>query len=519
MPSVRRGVAPSALDRLTMTAPIWMASPPEVHSALLSAGPGPASLSAAAGAWNSLSAEYASAAEGLSAILASVQAGAWEGHGAESYVAAHVPYLAWLAQASVSSGETAARHETAAAAYTAAWAAMPTLVELAANHAIHGVLVATNFFGINAIPIALNEADYVRMWVQAATTMGTYHAVSTSAVASTPRSSPAPQILKSDAQTRSAAAANPLQEIERVLHKIQGIRQDVLQQLLAAVGENWDPASGTINGLPYLDYTNPLTPVYWVTRVLSLGQDGQGVRAFLEELVTNPVAALQSLQGALSPANIGVSLAAHPIIAGIIGSLPLTSAASAAPAAAAAASVAAVAGVAAVPAAATPAAAPVLAPVAAVSHVAPAVGPGPAVATSVSAGAPAAPPPAASGAAAPVPSAPPPAAAQGVFPYMVGGGGPGAGFGSGHTRTATAVSRLKAPERDIAAVAAATAARRRSRRRRQQDAVMRGYADEYTDLDTDIDPGIPPEVVASDRGGGRWGLPGPSRSKPPTRRA
>ncbi|MGO9227215.1 hypothetical protein [Mycobacterium sp.] len=136
----------------------------------------------------------------------------------------------------------------------------------------------------------------------------------------------------------------------------------------------------------------------------------------------------------------------------------------------------------------------------AVSHVAPAVGPGPTVATSVSAGAPAAPPPAASGAAAPVPSAPPPAAAQGVFPYMVGGGGPGPGFGSGHTRTATAVSRLKAPERDIAAVAAATAARRRSRRRRQQDAVMRGYADEYTDLDTDI--------LASDRGGGPMGFAG-----------
>jgi PPE-repeat protein len=99
-------------------------------------------------------------------------------------------YLSWLTTTAEMATQSAAQAGAAASAYLEAFAMTVPPPVIAANRALLGALVATNFLGINTAAIMATEAQYMEMWAQDATAMYGYQAQSAAATTALPQYTP-----------------------------------------------------------------------------------------------------------------------------------------------------------------------------------------------------------------------------------------------------------------------------------------------------------------------------------------
>jgi len=156
------------------------ALPPEVNSARMYAGPGPASMLAASAGWESLAAELQSAASGYRSVISTLTE-EWVGPTSMAMAAAVTPYVSWMTVTAEQCDRAATQATAAAAAYETAFAMTVPPPLIAANRAQLMALIATNLFGQNTPAIMATEAEYSEMWAQDATAMYNYAASSASA--------------------------------------------------------------------------------------------------------------------------------------------------------------------------------------------------------------------------------------------------------------------------------------------------------------------------------------------------
>ncbi|NVN49204.1 PPE family protein [Mycolicibacterium hippocampi] len=192
--------------------PIWGAFPPEINTSRLMAGAGPAPMMQAAAGWEAFAISLETQADELAASLSSL-AQMWQGQGSERAITASMPMVLWLRMLALQAQKRALQASAQATAYSAALTTTPPLPEIELNHVTNATLNATNFLGVNTVPIAVNEADYVRMWDQAAAVMSAYQAETSLNATFEPITPPKPIVIPGAAESAMAvgmAGAAPM---------------------------------------------------------------------------------------------------------------------------------------------------------------------------------------------------------------------------------------------------------------------------------------------------------------------
>jgi PPE-repeat protein len=157
------------------------AFPPEFNSARMYMGPGASSFQVAASAWNGLSAELQSAAQGYETTITQLASDEWNGPASAAMASAVQPYVAWMQETAAQAAQAATQAQAASAAYEQAFASTVAPPLVAANRAETAAAVQANVFGQYTPLIMQLEAQYGEMWAQDAAAMYTYAGQSASA--------------------------------------------------------------------------------------------------------------------------------------------------------------------------------------------------------------------------------------------------------------------------------------------------------------------------------------------------
>ncbi|CAM4238764.1 putative PPE family protein PPE29 [Mycobacterium basiliense] len=284
--------------------------PPEVNSARIYSGPGPASLLAAAGSWDMVAVELLSTAEGYDSTISSLTAMYWWGPASAAMLATATPFVDWLQATGLQAKESANQARAAAAAFEQAYAMTVPPADVTANRAQLQVLIASNFFGQNTAAIAATEAQYAEMWAQDAAAMYGYAASSAAATMLTPFSSPQDIINPAESPAHSVAPG-PAESGSPT--------QSVLSQLSAAIPQALKTTQSWWPGIIPDDFT-VLDAIFALYSTVGMCQD---VEAFAAGIISAESSLGLFSSNAVSPAELlPAALAPQLTAAGSAGAAP-----------------------------------------------------------------------------------------------------------------------------------------------------------------------------------------------------
>ena len=219
------------------------ALPPEVNSGLMYAGPGSASMLAAAAAWDGLATELLSAATSYGSVVLELTDAGWQGPSSAAMSAAAAPYVAWMHGTAAQAEQAGMQAAAAAAAHEAAFAATVPPPVIAANRALLMALIATNFLGQNTSAIAATEAHYGEMWAQDAAAMYAYAASSTTASVLTPMAMAPPTTNPAGLASSAIAGA------EAAVANLQGAVQGLATQAVVGLSAVQSTLNSSVSSL------------------------------------------------------------------------------------------------------------------------------------------------------------------------------------------------------------------------------------------------------------------------------